>query len=123
MTIQQAITRTDSLKPNQYSDEQKIEWLSELDGRIMEEIISPRSGEKTSAFKGYNKDTDTNTQLLAEEPYSRLYVLYLCSQIDFGNAEYTRYNNSAMAFNEAYESFFGYYNRTHMHKDSGIFKR
>lgn len=123
MTIQEALTSTDALKPNQYNDEMKISWLSDLDLRIYKEIIEPRGGEKTEAFQGYNESTDTNTKLLVEEPYSQLYVLYLCSQIDFYNAEFTRYNNSAVAFNEAYESFFGYYNRTHRHRESGIFTR
>ena len=102
MKICEAIRQTDELKPNQYSDEQKIRWLSELDGKIVKELIDAKSGEKSTVFEGYNEDTDTNTELLVPEPYSNLYVLWLMSKIDFFNAEYDRYNNSAMAFNEAY---------------------
>lgn len=123
MKICEAIRQTDELKPNQYSDEQKIRWLAELDGKIVKELIDAKSGEKSTAFEGYNEDTDTNTELLVPEPYSNLYVLWLMSKIDFFNAEYDRYNNSAMAFNEAYEGYWGYYSRTQAAPASGIFAR
>ena len=39
MTIGDVINRVDELAPNQYSEEQKIRWLTGLDGKIFEEII------------------------------------------------------------------------------------
>lgn len=39
MTIIEAIQAVDSLKPNNYSELEKIQWLSELDGTIKAEII------------------------------------------------------------------------------------
>ena len=39
MTIMQAITQTQSVKPNQYDDEMMVNWLSELDGMIYHEYI------------------------------------------------------------------------------------
>lgn len=83
MKICEAIRQTDELKPNQYSDEQKIMWLSELDGKIVKELIDAKSGEKSTVFEGYNEDTDTNTELLVPEPYSNLYVLWLMSKLTF----------------------------------------
>ena len=38
MTINEAIEMVDRLKPNQYEHEQKVGWLSKLDGMIYEEI-------------------------------------------------------------------------------------
>ena len=40
MTIAQAIETVNTLKPNQYSDSQKVAWLSQLDGKIFAELIS-----------------------------------------------------------------------------------
>ena len=38
MTIREAIDRTDSLKPNQYSQADKLRWLSEMDGLIKQAL-------------------------------------------------------------------------------------
>lgn len=37
-TIKAIIDYVDSVKPNQYTKEQKIEWLSEIDYQIFNEI-------------------------------------------------------------------------------------
>lgn len=39
MTIQELLDRVDLMKPNHFSEEQKIRWLSELEGRVVNEII------------------------------------------------------------------------------------
>ena len=44
MTIDQAVARCDSVKPNQYSREDKVRWLSEADGQIRREILDPLGG-------------------------------------------------------------------------------
>jgi hypothetical protein len=54
------------------------------------------------------------TELIAQPPYDRLYVMYLFSQIDFHNAEIARYNNSLAMFGASYQDFSAWYNRTHM---------
>ncbi len=40
MTIDVAIERCDRMKPNAHSRADKIRWLSELDGRVMRDIIA-----------------------------------------------------------------------------------
>lgn len=111
MTIQQAITQVDTLKPNQYKDLNKIEWLSTLDGKIKSEIIDTHVGSEAYTFNGYNEDTNYETELIAKDPYSELYVKYLMAQIDFFNAEWGRYNNTSAAFNVAINEYSAYYNR------------
>lgn len=39
MTIQDAITLADTMRPNRIDDEQKIMWLSQLDGQIWNDTI------------------------------------------------------------------------------------
>ena len=39
MTIKEIIDKTDTLKPNQYSAADKMDWLSDLDGRVMKEVM------------------------------------------------------------------------------------
>jgi hypothetical protein len=117
MTITESIARINSLKPNSYSDIDKIRWLSELDGKIKSEVIDTHEGSEGVVFNGYDENTIANaTNLLVPSPYDNLYVLWLESKIDYYNGEYARYNNSSTAFNVAYLEFAKYYNRTHMPK-------
>lgn len=121
MTIQEAIQYSDSLHPNGYDQETKISWLSDLDGRIFEEIINTHEN-GIETFTGYTTDTNTSTKLLVQEPYSNLYIPYLISKVDYYNAEISRYNNSSAVYNLAYQDFANWYNRTHMPKQKGVIK-
>ena len=121
MTIMDALYRIDELKPNSYSQPEKIKWLSSLDGVIKSEIIDTheRCGNKEccgedKVFSGYKEDTDLNTVLLVLAPYDDIYLRWLEAQIDYANGEYGKYNNSLVAFNDAYTLYQKYYNRNHM---------
>ena len=116
MKILEAITKIDTLKPNSYTQDEKIKWLSTLDGIIKSEIIDTHEGGEGTVFKGYESDTSLDTELLVPSPYCDLYIRYLEAQIDYANAEYGKYNNSMSMYNSAYSSFERYYNRTHMPK-------
>ncbi len=114
MTIIDAITRTDALKPNGYSQSEKIRWLSTLDGTVKTEIIDTHEGGDAVLFAGYNDETLLTTELLVPAPYDDVYIRYLEMQIDYANNEYGKYNNSMAMFDAAYSAFKKYYNREHM---------
>lgn len=114
MTISEAISRTDDVKPNAYSETRKILWLSELDGMIKAEIIDTHHDGENISFSGYDIDTDVTTELLVPAPFDVLYLRYLEMKIDYSNGEYGKYNNSMVMFNSAYSAFENYYNGKHM---------
>jgi hypothetical protein len=114
MTIIEAITKIDTLKPNNYPEIDKFRWLSTLDGIIKTEIIDTHEGGENVEFNGYPEDISRNTALLVPYPYDDIYIKWLETQIDYANAEYGKYNNSVTAYNEAYSAFERYYNRHHM---------
>ena len=115
MTIIEAITRTDSVKPNQYSQEEKVRWLSFLDGLVKNEIIDTHEGGRLLEFVPYSKDTPENTVLLIAEPYAQeIYPAFLAAQIEYYNEEITRYSNDMAAFNAAYSNYSAWYNRNNM---------
>ena len=116
MKILEAITKIDTLKPNSYTQDEKIKWLSTLDGIIKSEIIDTHEDGEDIVFNGYESDTSLDTVLLVPSPYCDVYIRYLEAQIDYANAEYGKYNNSMAMYNSAYSSFERYYNRTHMPK-------
>lgn len=114
MKIIEAINMIDALKPNGYTQAEKIRWLSALDGTIKKEILDLHEGAENISFSGYDEDTAPETPLLAEEPYDReLYLKYLEMQIDYYNGETARYNNSLTMYQAAYTAFARWYNRTY----------
>lgn len=116
MTVKEAIAQVDKLKPNKFTMEDKVQWLSDIDGIIVRELLdthenSPVEGE----FRGYSME-DMDAELIVPSPYNVLYRWYLESQIDLGNMEIQKYNNTKTLFNNAYTTFTDHYNRTHMPK-------
>lgn len=121
MTIEQAIAKIDTLKPNTYTEMDKLEWLNELDGRIKAEIVDTHEDADEVSYFGYNEDTDLEmTTLIVPSPYDDIYIKWLESKIDYANAEYAKYNNTSTAFNNAYQAFERYYNRQHMPKTTHL---
>lgn len=118
MTIIEAIHRVDALKPNSYTEMDKVAWLSKLDGAIKKEIIDTHEGGEDVVFTGYDANTPTDTELLVKAPYDDIYLYWLESRIDYHNGEYGRYNNTVTAYNDAYAAFERFYNRAHMPKGS-----
>ena len=118
MTIIEAINRIDALKPNNYSQDDKVGWLSKLDGIIRAEIIDTHEGAEDTVFNGYDSTTNLSTELLVPAPHDELYVKWLEAQIDYANGEIGKYNNSMSMYNSFYGEFEKYYNRKHMPKGS-----
>ena len=119
MTIAEAISKVDALKPNTYSVEDKLGWLSTLDTRIMTQIIETHELDKTIYFYGYDDPEDLEIDLLVPAPYDEMYLRWLEAMIDYHNSEDDRYNNAIMLFNNAYEGYKTHYTRTHMPKSNG----
>ena len=113
MKIIEAIQKVDSLKPNNYSQEDKIKWLSTLDGIIKKEIIDTHEGADKVEFNGYDISS-LETELLVPAPYDDIYIKWLEAQINYNIGEIGKYNNSMTMYNSAYSTYERYYNRTNM---------
>lgn len=116
MTIIEAINRIDMLKPNVYPQDEKIRWLSNLDGIIKTKLIDGHEGTENVQFEGYNDSTPPDTRLLVPPPFDDIYIRWLETWIDYYNGEYGRYNNSVTLYNDAYSEYERYYLRTHKGK-------
>lgn len=136
MTIEEAKAQLTALKPNYATDSQIVLWLSNLDEDIWQNIISRHDdtalveeydddGELITDMpdptpyemvEGEGEDTLPDVTLLVPEPYSELYLHFLAAQIDYWNGEITRYNNSMAKYNEKYDDYMAWFNRTYMQK-------
>ena len=115
MTIQECIDIVDNVKPNQYGTEDKVRWLSFVDGIIINDVLKTHGDYEGQYddFTGYSPDK-TTVGLIAPPPYDRLYVAFLKMKIDEENGETARYNNSATMYNSYMMEYRKHYNKCHL---------
>lgn len=119
MTILQAITRIDGLMHNTYSMEDKVEWLSRLDGIVKRLILDAHEGPEVS-FYGYDPNEGLDIDLLVPAPFDEMYLRWLEAQIHYTNGEYDKYNNAILMYQTAYDAYANYYRRSHRPKQTVI---
>ncbi|MBQ9228771.1 MAG: hypothetical protein IJ168_08080 [Eubacterium sp.] len=119
-TIDEAINYFDEQCPNQYSREEKIGWLSELDEQIYEEIIKTRVG-APAAFDGYDDETAGDTVLLVPSLFKEIYRYWLEKSVDYNNREMGAFNNAMAMYQTYYDNYFAWYNRHHRVKETKQF--
>ena len=122
MKICEAISQINSLKPNTYSDKQKINWLSQVESMIKRLVIDAHEGGEQVSFAGFTEDTSTETELFMAEPFSMGYVYWLEAQIHYANEDIDMYNNAIAMFNATFREYKADYRRTHVTKGSGRFR-
>lgn len=76
MTITEAIERVDTLKPNQYTDEQKVRWLERLDGQLFLELVCTHEGAE-GTLPRYGTD-QMDRELLAPDPWATSFTTTTC---------------------------------------------
>lgn len=100
MTIEQAIQKLDEQTHNTYTREQKIAWLSELDGMVHTLLLGNSGG-----FSGYADQTPTHVRLLVSAPFDQIYLYWLEAKVHYLQAEYERYNNANALFQQAWQRY------------------
>lgn len=119
MTIAEAITLVDRLKPNQYPETMKKNWLSKLDGLVFKEVFQTHEDNPIESFEGY-EEAGMETELLIPYPYDEdIYNYFLQASMDKENGETAKYNQSITLYNNAFLTFQNFYNRTHKPISSG----
>ena len=114
MTIGEAIAAVQTVKQTQIPRAQLVRWLEEVDQTVMRELVHTHKFGHDLVFDGYDPDGETGADtvlLLAPAPYDRMYVYFLCAQIDMQNQEFDLYQNNAALYNAAYSDYAAYYNR------------
>ena len=117
MKINDVIAQTRALTRGKYEDAQLMEWLSQLDAKIYEDVLMHYEGHPTEPFQPY---TDGETELIIPYVYSEVYKHYLDAKIYYSNGESLRYNAASQFFNEAYDDFKNWYGRTHTPLNTNI---
>lgn len=123
MTVDQLIARVDALEPNQYSREQKIRWLSNLDETIYRELYLTHDVPEELLGDGFVPHETGDEELLVNGYFGdEMYLPYIQSKIAKENFEIDKYNVEILLFNNAYAEYANYINRTYMAKHNGPFR-
>ena len=99
MTPNKAIEIIDRLKPNIYTDEDKLRWINELDGMVQRLVM------QKDEIAQYSYPEDMDRELLIPAPFDDSYTLFLEAKIDYYNREYGNYNNSATMFEAQFSEY------------------
>ncbi len=121
MTIQEVITFLGQVKKHSYTSDMVISWLNTVDSDIFKNILSLYK-ETTEEFDGYDSNTPTTTELLAEAPYYDMYKYFCMAQIDFYNKEMTGYDNNMALYQSVLKEYRNYINRTRTFKNPAKMK-
>ena len=114
MTVKEVIETVDALRPNEIAAEDKRKWLYELESRIYEDLYVTHEHEGIGFTDTEKILSDDTTELFIKAPHDEIYILYLCSLIDFYHAEYERYANDNALFEALYESCCRFWNSRHI---------
>ena len=104
MTVKECIEYVDEVKPNAFSVETKLMWLSQIEGRIAAEIFLMAPAE-AAQFRYKTALEDGDKELLVDSPYDDIYCAYMTAKVDSKNGEFNRLSTAAQAFNRIWDEF------------------
>ncbi len=107
MTVREAIERVDDVKPNSFTEQDKVRALNQLEQKIMAEVFYWPPVEINRQQLIYPDCLDY--ELLVDPPYDDIYEYYLEAWVDEHNGEYERYANSSALFNNRYGNFLAWF--------------
>ncbi len=112
MTVNEIISIADLQEPNSCSRDEKLRWLSSLDGKIFAEVLRTHEGLAPDAvFTPYSTGAETP---LIPFPYCEgVYTHYLIAMIAAANAETARYNQQIALYNAEYGQWWNAYHAAH----------
>ncbi len=122
MTISEAITHINTVKPNAYGNSEKLKWLYTLDLLIKANILDlyTEEVEDIDDYTELTTEEQAEVELLVPAPWDIIYEHYMAGEIDRLNEEIDLYNNDTLKYNETLSEFRNNYNRTHTAKASRI---
>ena len=107
MTVEECIAYVDEVKPNAFSEDTKVRWIGQLEGRIAAEIFLMAPAE-LEMFRFTSAEEDEDKELLVDPPYDDIYTAYLTAKVDSKNGEFNKLATAAQAFNRIWDEFSAY---------------
>ena len=119
MNLRELLVEVDQLRPNAFTDAEKIRMVNTVEGRIYKDILSKYEGEEP-VFIPFAEGQEER-ELVVPVPFTDVYVFYLISMVDFYNGDSNKYNDSMILYNDAWENYAAHYLQTHTPKQTNLF--
>lgn len=119
MTIYDVIKSVDLLKPNTFSDADKVAWLTRLDQMLVRTVINSHVRDEDMELPQYAPEADMDTELLAPVPHDQMYPYWMMAQMDLAHSDIDHYNINITMFNEHLNAYSAEYTRHHIPKAAG----
>ena len=118
MKLREILTTVDQLRPNAYTDAEKIQWLNTIEGRVYTDIF-----QKAEGFEGEFvpfEEGQEERELAVPVPFTDLYTFFLMSRIDFLNGDSGRYNDTMVLLQNAWDEYAAYYRENNKPKQTNL---
>lgn len=118
MKVREVLATVDQLRPNAYTDEEKINMLNTIEGRVYTDIF-----QKAEGFEGEFipfKEGQEERELAVPVPFTELYIFFLMSRIDFLNGDSGRYNDTMVLLQNAWDEYAAYYRENNKPKQTNL---
>ena len=114
LTLGKLIAAVDKLRPNVFTNEQKTQWVNEVEGDVWLNVLllSPED------LRPYNWETDQGAVLTVQSPFDGLYTYYLEAMIAYESEEDDTYQNAMEQYNQAFLKYLKWV-AEHMHPQDG----
>ena len=118
MKIRELLAMLDQVRPNAYTDAEKIAMLNTIEGKVYTDIFQKAEGfeEEFIPFA----EGEEERELAVPVPFTELYILYLASRIDFLNGDSGRYNDTIVLLENAWEEYAAYYRENHKPRQTNL---
>lgn len=103
----EVLSQVDLLSPNQYTTEQKLQWLGELEGRIYADVMLSTPEKLAEIEQSWQES------LVVAWPHSDVYTHWLLAKLHQANGELEMYQNRMESFNASYQNYVNWYIRTY----------
>ena len=98
MKVGEIIAQVNTVKPNALDDNALLTFLNRVESMVQTEALHV----EPELVKVYSLPEDVDTELILPPPHDQCYELYITSQIDLVQQEFSTYQNTAVLFNGAW---------------------
>jgi hypothetical protein len=118
MKVNDILKTVDQIRPNAYTDAEKIAMLNTIEGRVYTDIF-----QKAEGFEGEFipfEEGQEEMELAVPVPFTELYTFFLMSRIDFLNGDSGRYNDTMVLLQNAWDEYAAHYRENNKPKQVNL---
>lgn len=105
MTLADAISNIDKLRPNAFDKDQKTGWINEVEHEAYHQVIKRVLFMDEPFYGPYIYDRDCDRELLIPDAFKDVYETYVFAKMDYVNAEIDRYNADAAMHQASWDHY------------------